>query len=51
MRCALAWQPLFGSGMRIGWDETLRLDLRTVEMLLDRIEEWRGAERHAAFGT
>jgi hypothetical protein len=49
-RVALAWQPLFGSGLRLDWEQTERLDLREVEMLLARIDEWRGAERRAVFG-
>lgn len=50
MRVALAWQPLFGSGLRIDWEQTGRLDLIEVQALLERIEEWRGSERRAVFG-
>lgn len=50
MRTALAWQPLFGSGIRIDWEQTARLDLREAEFLLERGDEWRTAERRAVFG-
>lgn len=50
VRVALAWQPLFGSGLRIDWEQTERIDLREVEALLERIEQWRSGERKAVFG-
>jgi hypothetical protein len=50
VRCALAWQPLFGSGLRLDWEQTARLSLDEAERLLERAEEWRGEERRAFFG-
>ena len=48
-RCWLAWQPLFGSGMRIGWAETLDIPMEEVADLLEYIGERRETEWKAAF--
>jgi hypothetical protein len=50
IRRFLSWQPLFGSGPRIGYMETLELPMDEVSELIDWTIDQRRAEWKAAFG-